>query len=66
MDSYDKWKTTDPDQRDSKCTCSQCGEMLYEGNEYWELEDEIYCEDCAEEWLSLHKNWVSERMANGE
>lgn len=65
MDAYDKWKTTPPDEPESKCKCCKCGEFLFEDDEYWELDDEIYCEDCAEDWLAGHKNWVSESMANG-
>jgi len=61
--AYDTWKTTPPDEPETKCKCSKCEEELYEGDDYYELDDEILCEDCAEEWLSLHKNYVSERMA---
>ena len=66
MDSYDKWKTTPPDSATTKCKCAWCGEELYFDDEYWELDDEILCEDCADKWLDNHKNWVSESMAYGD
>lgn len=67
MDSYDKWKTTPPDdEEETKCRCSFCKEPLYYDDEYWLLDDEIFCEECAKEWLEEHKNWVSEGMARGD
>ena len=65
---YDAWKTSPPEdpEPETKCKCSHCGEPLYYDDEYWELDDEIYCEDCAVDWLSGHKNWVSASMANGD
>lgn len=64
--SYDAWKTTPPDDDDTKCECAWCHEKLYYDDEYWELDDEILCEDCAQKWLDNHKNWVSGSMARGE
>lgn len=69
MDKYDKWKTKvpeDDDKRTTKIECCICHEPLYEGDEYYELEGDIYCEVCAENWLSCQKNWVSESMARGD
>lgn len=65
-DYYDKWKTTPPDDGETACKCSFCGEPLYYDDEYWELDDEIFCEDCAEKWLDEHKHWVSAGMARGD
>ena len=65
MDQYDKWKLTVPEESSTKCHCAWCEENLYFDDEYWELDDEILCEDCAEKWLDNHKNWVSESMAYG-
>ena len=53
------------EEPETKCHCAWCGEDLYFDNEYWELDDQILCEDCAKDWLEDHKNWVSERMAYG-
>lgn len=66
MDSYDLWKTTPPERKATKCKCKFCGEELYPDDEYWELDEEILCESCAEEWLEGHKNWVTEDMAYGD
>ena len=68
MDSYDMWKTATPDEfePESKCKCKYCGESLFEDDEYYELDGEILCEDCAEEWLKGHRNWVTEGMEKGE
>ena len=65
-DYYDKWKTTEPDPETTKCHCAWCHEDLYFDEEYWELDDEILCENCAEKWLDNHKHWVSENMARGD
>ena len=62
---YDDWKTTPPEPEGSKCRCKACGEELFEDDEYFELDDEIYCENCAEEWLEGHKNYVSADMVRG-
>ena len=63
----DRWLTTPPeDEMKTKCVCAWCKEELYFDDEYWELDDEILCEDCAQKWLDNHKNWVSESMAYGE
>lgn len=62
----DRWLTTPPGEEKTACKCSFCGEPLYYDDEYWELDDEIFCEDCAEKWLEEHKHWVSEGMARGD
>lgn len=63
---YDEWKTTPPERPESQCKCKYCGEELFEDEEYWELDGEILCERCADEWLEGHKNWVTEHMVRGE
>ena len=61
---YDDWKTSppEPDDDESKIRCCKCDEPLYYDDEYYELDDEIFCEYCAEKWLEGHKNWVTEDM----
>lgn len=66
QEDLDRWLTTPPEPEESKCKCSLCKEELYPDDEYYELEDEIFCEDCAKTWLENHKNWVSESMAYGD
>ena len=65
MDSYDLWKTTEP-ERDSKCKCVYCGCELYECEEYYDIEGEILCEDCARGWLDEHRRTVTYEMEKGE
>ena len=66
MDSYDLWKTTPPDEPETECKCKYCGEDLFEDDVYYELDGDICCEECAQEWLEGHKNWVTAGMAHGE
>lgn len=66
MDSYDRWKTTPPDEPESKCKCSYCGENLYEGDYYFKFYDELFCERCADEWIEEQKQIVTEDMERGD
>ena len=65
--TYDSWKTTPPeyDEPTSQCKCNNCGEELFEGDEYYELDGEVLCRYCAEEWLDYHKKWVTTSMVEG-
>ena len=65
MDDYDKWKTTPPEAPESMCKCFECGTELYPFDEYYRLNEEVYCPDCAAEWLDMHKYRVTEEMSNG-
>ena len=65
MDSYDLWKTTEPD-RDSQCKCTYCGCELYEGEKFYDIEGEILCEDCGKGWLEEHASDVTYEMEHGE
>lgn len=65
MDPYDLWKTTPPEPKESKCICSMCKDELIPDDDYYELDDEIYCESCAKEWLEEHRSYVTEDMAYG-
>lgn len=35
-----------------KYICDDCDCGIFEGDRYWEIEDELYCERCAEEMFS--------------
>lgn len=59
----DRYLTTPPEPEESQCICCSCKEPLYPDEEYYELDDEIYCEYCAEKWLEGHRNWVTDWMA---
>ena len=65
MDRYDIWKTTPPERESRLCKCNSCGEDLYPDEEYYDLDDGIYCEECAKEWLNDHCSYVTEDMAYG-
>ena len=62
----DEMLANPPEGRTSKCLCVACKEPLNEGEEYYELEGDIYCEICAEHWLENQKNYVSGWLAYGE
>lgn len=64
--SLDRYLTTPPEPKESRCKCCKCDEELYPDDEYYELDDEIYCEDCAEKWLKSKRNWVTYSMAYEE
>lgn len=62
----DRMLANPPERKESKCLCAMCKEPLYPDEEYFELDEEIYCNICAEKWLELQKNWVTSWMAFGE
>lgn len=49
----------------SNCFCSECKEPLYPEDDYFDLDGQMLCENCAKEWLSLHKGTVTEEQAYG-
>ena len=55
-----------PEGKESRCKCCNCGEILEVDDEYWEIDGDIFCEECAFKWLDCRKNWVSEWMAYGD
>ena len=57
-DFSDKWYLEPPDIQPRKmCDCRNCGWGLYEGDEYYEIDGECYCEDCVEK---LYRKIVEE------
>ena len=66
MDSYDLWKTTPPDEPESKCICCVCKDWFFPEDDYYNIEGDIYCHECAIEWLEQFKSQVTEEMAYGE
>jgi len=64
--AYDDWKTSPPEPRESAFKCTCCGESLYPGDFYWDIEGEHYCTECAEEWFSDQKTVVTEEQFYGE
>jgi len=64
--ALDVYLTTPPEEPESQCKCCICKEELFEGDDYYDIEGDIYCEDCAEGWLEAQKFKVREDMVNGE
>lgn len=52
---YDAWKTTPPEPNESGFRCDWCKCQFYVGDEYYDIDDEILCPDCAKEWLEEHR-----------
>lgn len=42
----DRYLTTPPDEEKPVHECCICGKGIYEGMDYYEVDDEAYCEDC--------------------
>lgn len=53
--AYDRWKTTPPEPEESKYKCIECECDLYPGDDAYELDGYVYCEDHAKEWFESHK-----------
>lgn len=53
MHSYDSWKTTAPEGEDAVCECEECACELFVGDEAYNLDDAILCEDCFVEKAKL-------------
>lgn len=59
-DSYDKWKTTPPEPKESRFKCDHCGEELFPGDKIYEIEGENLCENCAHSWLDGQWRFLDE------
>lgn len=57
---YDAWKTTPPDEGEPEELDCDCGEKLYEGDEYYEIDGTIYCPNCIDDFLSDHRRKVGD------
>lgn len=55
----DAWVTRQPHEPDPVKTCENCDFDLFEDDTAYEIDDKVYCEDCAKEkaaeWLDNHK-----------
>lgn len=58
----DKYLTTPPEPKESQCKCCICGEELYPEDVYFDFEDDVYCDVCAEWWVNRHEFRVREDM----
>lgn len=64
--AYDRWKTTPPEEPDSKLKCTECKNFIYPGEFIYRLDDEVYCSECAKEWLEKYSEEATEEMCYGE
>ncbi len=62
MDSYDKWKTTPPDEPDSNYHCDGCNEAFYPDDKVYNIEGLCLCEECAREWLEQQSEVATEEQ----
>lgn len=62
---YDEWKTRTPedeydeDEESITLECG-CGRCLEEGDSYYDIDGEAYCEDCANDYLEQRLKKVGE------
>lgn len=47
-----------------KYVCNDCGEIIYENEYYYDIENTIKCESCAKDWLEEHREIVDEYVIN--
>lgn len=66
--AYDRWKTTPPYdlEKESKCKCERCGEILYPGDKFYDCEGYKFCHECAVEWIDEQEQTVTEEMCYKE
>ena len=48
---YYTYSMDPPEEEDSVFECEECHSGLYVGDDYYEIDGTIMCEDCAIEWL---------------
>lgn len=66
MDSYDRWKTTPPDEPESNFTCECCGDFFLPDDKVYDIEGEEMCEECAKEWLERQVHLATEDECYGD
>lgn len=42
------------------CQCDMCGEPIYDGEDYWDINGDIVCEDCLLEYMQCFKRTAGE------
>lgn len=64
--AYDRWKTTPPEEPDSILHCHECKCDIYPGERIYRLDDEVYCSECAKEWLAQFEEEATEEQCYGK
>lgn len=54
MNNYDDWKTTPPEPEEAEIYCESCGSGIYEGEYYYKLGFENYCESCLKTYFGRY------------
>ena len=61
---FEPERPLEPPEPEALLTCDHCGEVIYEGDEYFQIDLDhqhigyytvVYCRPCAEEWLERRK-----------
>ena len=47
-------RPTEPPEYRIATSCCMCGEVICEGDGYFRIDWEDYCEECGKEWLDEH------------
>ena len=42
------------------CTCDNCGETIYVGEKYYDIEDTVICEDCIDNFAKIGEVNINE------
>ena len=64
--AYDRWKTSPPEEPDSILHCFECKCDIYPGEKIYRLDDEVYCSECAKEWLAQFEEEATEEQCYGK
>ena len=64
--ALDRWLTTPPDDPETRLHCRECGQDIYPGERIYRLDDDIYCSECAREWLEQFEEEATEEQCYGE
>lgn len=57
---YDDWLTSEPDMKDTVFRCEHCKTEFYPGDDYYYIEGENLCPECAEKWFDSMRRTATE------
>ena len=64
--SYDRWKTTPPEELETHFKCERCGFEFYPGDKFYDCEGYNFCRECAIEWIDEQAQTATEDMCYEE
>lgn len=56
----DRYLTEEPEPKETIFKCEQCGMEIYPSEEYYTIEGENLCGECAAEWLDSMRKIATE------